>query len=209
MRPCPLASCPSRLPTNASHACPNPGPTTMCVLSRLFVSDSATPMDCSSSGSSVHGTFQATILACVAIAFSRGSSQPRDRTHISCITGRFFTAAPPGRTHSASLWRCCVWGALLFYSQEREWEKICPLLQKAAFPTPTQGIKWVEWRGGQGWGVGEVCLPSQALPGFRTSEWGNSVTALIPGRTGGSLLPGEGVSSPANQRSGLRFSKPK
>ena len=31
------------------------------------------------------------ILEWVAISFSRGSSQLRNRTHISCIAGRFFT----------------------------------------------------------------------------------------------------------------------
>ena len=36
-------------------------------------------------GSSVHGIFQARILEWVAISFSRGSSQPRDQTCISCI----------------------------------------------------------------------------------------------------------------------------
>ena len=49
------------------------------------------PMDCSSPGSSVHGIFQARILEWFAIPFSRGSSQPRDRTQISCTAGRFFT----------------------------------------------------------------------------------------------------------------------
>ena len=44
------------------------------------------PMGCSLSGSSVHGIFQARILECVAIAFSRGSSQPRDQTQVSCIS---------------------------------------------------------------------------------------------------------------------------
>ena len=29
--------------------------------------------------------------------FSRGSSQPRDPTHISCVPGGFFTAEPPGK----------------------------------------------------------------------------------------------------------------
>ena len=43
-------------------------------------------MDCSPPGSSVHGIFQARILEWVAICFSRGSSQPRDQTHISCIS---------------------------------------------------------------------------------------------------------------------------
>ena len=38
----------------------------------------ADPMDCSPSGSSVHGNFQARILEQVAIASSRGSSPPRD-----------------------------------------------------------------------------------------------------------------------------------
>ena len=56
------------------------------------------PMDCNLPGSSVHGILQARILEWVAIPFSRGSSQPRDRTHVSCIAGRFFTAEPPGKT---------------------------------------------------------------------------------------------------------------
>ena len=49
------------------------------------------PMDCSPRGSSVLGILQARILEWVAISFSRGSSQPRDRTQVSCIAGRFFT----------------------------------------------------------------------------------------------------------------------
>ena len=39
----------------------------------------------------VHEIFQARILEWVAIAFSRGSSQPRDGTRVSCTAGRFFT----------------------------------------------------------------------------------------------------------------------
>ena len=53
------------------------------------------PMDCSLPGSSVHGISQARILEWVAISFSRESSPPRNRTCISCIAGRFFTAQPP------------------------------------------------------------------------------------------------------------------
>ena len=45
------------------------------------------PMDCSPPGSSVHEIFQVRILEWVAISFSRGSSQPRDRTQVSCIAG--------------------------------------------------------------------------------------------------------------------------
>ena len=48
------------------------------------------PVDCSLSGSSLHGILQARILEWVAIFFSRGSSQPRDRTWVSHIVGRCF-----------------------------------------------------------------------------------------------------------------------
>ena len=48
------------------------------------------PMDCSLPGSSVHGIFQARTLEWVSISFSGGSSQPRDRTQVSCIVGRHF-----------------------------------------------------------------------------------------------------------------------
>ena len=47
-------------------------------------------MDYSSPGSSVHGILQARILEWVAISFSRGSSQSKDRTHVSCIADGFF-----------------------------------------------------------------------------------------------------------------------
>ena len=50
------------------------------------------PVDCSPPDSSVHGISQARIMEWVAISFSRGSSQPRDRTQFSCIAGRFFTS---------------------------------------------------------------------------------------------------------------------
>ena len=48
-------------------------------------------MDCSLSGSSVHGIFQAIVLEWIAISFSRGSSRPRDQTQVSHIVDRRFT----------------------------------------------------------------------------------------------------------------------
>ena len=35
--------------------------------------------------------FEVRILECIAFLFSRGSSQPRDQTQVSCIAGGFFT----------------------------------------------------------------------------------------------------------------------
>ena len=48
------------------------------------------PVDSSPPGSSVHGILQARTLEWVARSSSRGSSQPRDRTQVSCIAGGFF-----------------------------------------------------------------------------------------------------------------------
>ena len=48
------------------------------------------PIDCSPPGSSLHWILQARILERVAISFTRGSSQPRDRTQVSHIAGRRF-----------------------------------------------------------------------------------------------------------------------
>ena len=45
-----------------------------------------TPMDYT-----VHGILPARILEWVASPFSRGSSQLKDQTHVSCIAGGFFT----------------------------------------------------------------------------------------------------------------------
>ena len=55
------------------------------------MSNSCDPMNCSLSGSFVHGILQERILEWVAISFSRGSSQPRNRTRVSCIAERCFT----------------------------------------------------------------------------------------------------------------------
>ena len=41
--------------------------------------------------------FPARLLEWVAISFSRGSSRPKDRTHISCIASGFFPTEPPGK----------------------------------------------------------------------------------------------------------------
>ena len=37
-----------------------------------------------------HGILQTRILEWIAVPFSKGSSQPRDQTKVSCIAGIFF-----------------------------------------------------------------------------------------------------------------------
>ena len=56
------------------------------------MSDSLQPMDYTD-----HGVLQVRILEWVAFLFSRGSSQPRDQTQISCIAGDSLPAEPQGK----------------------------------------------------------------------------------------------------------------
>ena len=50
------------------------------------------PTLCNPTDYTVYGIFQARILDWVAVPFSRGFSQPRDRTQVFCIAGRFFNS---------------------------------------------------------------------------------------------------------------------
>ena len=70
-----------------------PTPTTflwMCLVAQSCPTPCAL-VGCMPPGSSVHGILQARVLEWVAILVTRRSSQPRDWTRFSCITGGFLT----------------------------------------------------------------------------------------------------------------------
>ena len=55
------------------------------------------PMDCSLPGSSIHGIFQARVLAWVAISFSRVSPRTRDQTRSHALQADTLPSEPPGK----------------------------------------------------------------------------------------------------------------
>ena len=67
------------------------------------------PRDCDPPGSFVHGILQASVLEWVAMLSSRGSSQPRDRTHIFCVSQHY----------RQILWYLQLIGSLVF-------SQVCP-----------------------------------------------------------------------------------
>ena len=77
----------------------------MAILNKLWVMSKVAqscptlcdPMDSSLPVFSVHGIFQARILEWVAISFSRGSSQPRDRTRSPALQTDALPSEPPGK----------------------------------------------------------------------------------------------------------------
>ena len=68
----------------------------LCVVVAQWCPTLCDPMNCSLSGFSIHGIFQARILKWVAVSFSRGSSQPRDWTLVSCIVGKLYYLSHQG-----------------------------------------------------------------------------------------------------------------
>ena len=62
----------------------------ICPYSAIIIQHIICPTVCNPMDYTVHGIFQARILEWVAFPFSRGSSQPRNQTRVSCIPGRFF-----------------------------------------------------------------------------------------------------------------------
>ena len=67
-----------------------PGSPYSCLSEWLKVAQSWQTL-CDPMDYTLHEILQARILKWVAFPFSRGSSQPRDQTGVSCIAGRFFT----------------------------------------------------------------------------------------------------------------------
>ena len=64
-------------------------------------------------GSSLCEIFLARMLELIATSSSRGSSQPRDRIHVSCISclaGGFFTTEPPGKPPVQRASQLILWG---------------------------------------------------------------------------------------------------
>ena len=72
------------------------------------------PTLCNPMDYTVHGILQASLLEWIATPFSRGSSQPRDRTHISLIAGRFFTD-----------WVTRIFGLFCFWLLDVMHEHVC------------------------------------------------------------------------------------
>ena len=86
-------------------------------------------MDCSPPGSPVQGILQAGISEWVTMCSSRGSSQSRNQTQVSCdsyIAGWFFTAEPPRK----------LWGTMLLLLSHFSHVRLCATPETAAYQAP-------------------------------------------------------------------------
>ena len=76
-----------------------------CVLVAQLCPTLCNPKGCSVPGSSIRGILQVRILEWVPIPFSKGSFQPKDRTHVSQISGRFSTIWATREAHLNEKWK--------------------------------------------------------------------------------------------------------
>ena len=133
--------------------------------------------DCSPPGSSVHGILQVRILEWAAIPFSRGSSQPRDRTQVFCITGRFFTVWV---TREAHIW-AYVWRKVKVKSLSRVRLFATPWTVAHQAPPSIGFSRQQYWSGLPFPSPGD--LPNPGIePGFPALE-ADALTSEPPGKT--------------------------
>ena len=110
-----------------------------CVSVRVSCLTPFDPTDCSSTGSSVHGIFQARILEGVAISLFRGSCQLKDWTLISCLAGRFFTVLSYNKCNREVL-------SLLVHASIFLWCFICLHRAACGILVPWSGINSGPWQ---------------------------------------------------------------
>ena len=137
------------------------------------------PMNCSPSGSSVHGILRARILEWVAISSSRGSSWPRDRTHISYVsyTGKWVLHH---KRHVGSPVSVVQFlpkkGGILWRSSRGEvsitFPAFPPRLLNCNFPSPPSDLPWKV----------DSELPNSRLIGIALLSWACSVWGLLGGK---------------------------
>ena len=72
----------------------------------------------------VHWILQAGILEWTAFPFSRGSSQPRDRTQVSHIAGGFFTSWATGEAHALAISNLKIYRRKTILSHQNSRENI-------------------------------------------------------------------------------------
>ena len=112
------------------------------------------PMDCSPPSSTVHGMFQARILEWVVTSFSRGPSQSRDQTQVSCIscTGRQILY------HCATC-QATRWDLQNSVTQGTGWEECCTSFT-ICFETlgEVTSLCWASVFSSVKWGWQEACL---------------------------------------------------
>ena len=96
------------------------------------------------------GIFQARILECAAMHFSRGSSQPRNQTQVSCIAGGFFTVWATRKPRNTGVdCHALIQGFL----PDPGIKPGSPALQADSLPTVLSGKPWITFSSKRKWNL--------------------------------------------------------
>ena len=165
------------------------------------------PMDCRLPASSVHGISQARILEWVAMPSSRASSQPKDQSHVSCVSciaGGFFPhwvirefkhSNKEIDSYQVKLEKihCLIWVSLGKGNPQLFEQSYCSTSEKAMTPhssTLAWKLPWTEEPGGLQsmglWRVGHDWMTSLSL--FTFMHWRRKwqpTPVFLPGESQG------------------------
>ena len=106
------------------------------------------PTLCNPIDYTVHGMLQARILEWVAVPFSKGSSQPRNQTMVSCIAGGLFTNWASFFTDWAILYfpepgKPYIWGGITISSPNGRSISVLDILFKIDSKSPWKNKCWL------------------------------------------------------------------
>ena len=158
------------------------------------------PVDYSLPDSSVHGLVQARILEWVAVSSSRGSFQPRNRTHISCLLHwqvGSLPLAPPGKPSFHNRW-LQSWGTVkdppldvlcTSVLSTLSWECSCTSVSVSSASTGSASVE-------------KTNLGSKTLRKMGTSLAGQWLRLWAPTAGGMGLIPGCRTKIPQAARCG-------
>jgi len=152
------------------------------------------PMDYSLPGSSVHGIFQAIVLEWIAISFSRGSSQPRDRTRVSRIVQFSSVQSLSHVWFFATPWIAALQASLSMHNSRSSLrltsiESVMPsshlILCRPLFllpPNPSESFPMSQLFAWGGQSTGVSALPSflpKKSQGWSPSEWTGWISTIV------------------------------
>ena len=165
----------------------------VCVLVTQLCLTLCSPTDCSLPDFFVHGILQVRILEWVAFPFSKGSSQLRDQTLVSCITGGFLTSWATRETQeywsgfSSVQFSHSVMSYSLWPHELQHARPLCPSPTPRVYPNSCPLTRWCHPTISSSPVPFSSCL--QSFPASGSFKWVSSShqVAKVPGST--SVLP--------------------
>ena len=133
------------------------------------------PTLCDPMNYTVHGILQARTLELVAIPFSRGSSQPRNRTQVSCTAGFSLQAEPQGKPKNTGMGSLSLLQGIFLTPELNRGLLYCrQILYQLSYKGSPTTLEWVAYpfSRGSSWPRNQTGVSSFSGDSLPTELWG-------------------------------------